>query len=351
MPIFLMGLGVGTTLLLLGLGVGFLFGRRQEPPAKPEETLDSQQFLLFLQKLSRLTDEVAGDVSKYQTQLSSINRTIGADPNHRQPEVQGLISQITQANLELQQRLDMAEERLALQTKEMASYLSEARTDGLTGLANRRAFDKTVDERFKLFQQAKTPFTLALIDIDHFKQVNDKHGHPAGDAVLKEIGRRFQEQMTGAIQVARYGGEEFAILLEGPLEAQAHLIDQLRVSIASVPVDAEGKKLPITISCGVSQIAPEERIGRLVRRSDEALYAAKLGGRNRVYMHDGTLCRLVGKPTASAIADRAASEHGDSRFSTIDAPHTESGELDLLRIRLQQRLKSIVGEEAKLLNQ
>lgn len=339
-PIFLMGLGVGTGLLVLGLILGAWIGRRSSPPAA-NPGMDPQQFLMFMHNLSRWTNEVSVDVSKYQNQINTLTRRVDSEKSSStKEEVQDLIRQIMNANHQLQTRLENAEEKLECQTKEIANYLTEARTDGLTGLANRRAFDQQLDELFRAFAQSRQPFSLALIDIDHFKKVNDTHGHPAGDAVLREVASRLRLHVSDPIQIARYGGEEFAIVLGLPLGQAAIAIDQLRSTIAAHVVDAEGKKLNVSISCGVAEVEPEERIGKLVRRADEALYSAKLGGRNRVYKHDGKLCLLVGNPPpppAQAAVEPAAPDPSSQGVPTDPT----------LEQRIQQRLSRIIAEESK----
>ncbi len=145
-PIFLMGLGIGTGLLVLGIILGAFIGRKPGTTS-PTAGMDPQQFLLFMHNLSRWTNEVSVDVSKYQTQLNTLSRQVeGEAGNASKPEVQSVLNQIMRANQQLQARLESAEVRLESQTKEIASYLTEARTDGLTGLSNRRAFDQQLDE-------------------------------------------------------------------------------------------------------------------------------------------------------------------------------------------------------------
>ena len=104
-----------------------------------------------------------------------------------------------------------------------------------------------------------------------------------------------RSEFRDAVCVARYGGEEFAIITLMPLENAADCLDRLRSTIARTEFRHEDTVIPVTLSGGVAQIAGDDKIGKVVRRSDEALYAAKLGGRNRIYLHDGSLCRLVTK--------------------------------------------------------
>jgi diguanylate cyclase len=299
-PMFLIGLAFGTSLLLIGLGLGFWIGRKMVSPAVLEDSMEREQVLRFVRNFATWTKDFAGDFSQYQTQVRRLSQQVTSNPESVSTlDLQTILHQIAEANQNLQSRLDNAEERLESQTKELASYLTEARTDGLTGLPNRRSFDQKIDERFSQWTATKKVFCLGLIDIDFFKKINDTYGHPAGDTVLREIANQLRLFAQEGCEVARYGGEEFAVLIDLPLEAAAKMIDRLRDSIHSKPIMAESHLITVTISSGVSIILPEERIGKLVRRADESLYAAKASGRNRVFYHDGKLCRPFGKPTQS----------------------------------------------------
>jgi diguanylate cyclase (GGDEF)-like protein len=227
------------------------------------------------------------------------------------------------------------EQKLKAQTQQLAGYLTEARTDALTGLPNRRAFDQKMDECFRQWQQTKQVFSMALIDIDHFKNVNDTFGHPAGDAVLREIATRLNHLKNDSIIVARYGGEEFAVLFDGDEKHAATVLERLRIIVADTAFKADSLSIPITISCGVARINAEERIGKLVRRSDEALYSAKIGGRNSVYLHNGVVCESFEESLASHLPER---EHAN----TQETPPT----IDELEHRVLARLDRLVSQEA-----
>ena len=329
--IFLLGLAVGTGLLVFGMMLGYWFGRKSAPPQ-----VDQAQFLSFVRNLSLWTSEFAGDVSKYQNQLDSISKQARGKGEAPREEVLSLLSQIMNANQELQKRLDDTEKRLESQTVQISSYLTEARTDGLTGLLNRRAFDKATDELFAAWTSKKQTFALGLIDIDHFKQINDTYGHPAGDAVLKHVAQAIQNEMRDAACVARYGGEEFGVLMLSSVEDAAAALDRLRAKVGQIEVLHEGKRITMTLSAGASQIQVDEKIGKLVRRSDEALYAAKLGGRNRVYLHDGRACVLVTKAAGGGVL--------------APSNEVEAKEINEIESRVQQRLQRIVDEESRRLN-
>lgn len=160
-----------------------------------------------------------------------------------------------------------------------------ATRDQLTGLLNRREFDRILQEEIERSKRFGHAFALILADIDHFKQVNDTHGHPAGDAVLREIGRRFAESVRSVDRVARIGGEEFVIVMLEADAAMAHQqAERLRAKIEqqACPLP-EGEPLPVTVSLGLA-VFPRDGAdaARLVQAADRALYAAKAGGRNRV---------------------------------------------------------------------
>jgi diguanylate cyclase (GGDEF)-like protein len=157
--------------------------------------------------------------------------------------------------------------------------------DPLTGLHNKRFFLEFLDRELSRVSRHAGTLALVLFDIDHFKQVNDRHGHLAGDAVLREIGRRVRPRVRREDLVARYGGEEFACVLPDTTRQGAHIFaDAVRIIIERDPVQAEGTSIPVTVSLGVAlaeggaRITPDD----LIRRADERLYEAKRAGRNRV---------------------------------------------------------------------
>jgi diguanylate cyclase (GGDEF)-like protein len=158
--------------------------------------------------------------------------------------------------------------------------------DGLTGTLNKRSFLDIIGREFRRSASRNTPLSLILFDIDHFKLVNDTHGHMAGDEVLQEMGRRISEVIAEHDVFARYGGEEFAILLSGvPAEEAAELAERCRVAVEATPFKTSVQPLDITISAGVAdmtRVPKKESESELVQVADEKLYEGKRGGRNRV---------------------------------------------------------------------
>ena len=297
----LTAIGGAIALLLLGIGVvlGIRIGRRRAVPDDMITQQDRERMLQLLKELGSWTSEYSGNVSDYQDRLGELTVAVQQSQTSAQAEtrVLMLLKQIMESNDQLQTRLDAAEKQLEKQTQQIESYLTEARTDGLTGLANRRAFDRKLDELFATYQKGGRSFVLALVDIDHFKSINDNHGHPVGDQVLRHLARTLKSQLDDAIQVARYGGEEFAILMNGPLQIAAAKMNETRKTVADERADfGDGLYLGITVSVGLSEPREDVLIGPIVRRADESLYAAKNIGRNRVYYHDGRGPTLVGAP-------------------------------------------------------
>ncbi|KRC17599.1 sensor domain-containing diguanylate cyclase [Acidovorax sp. Root217] len=154
-----------------------------------------------------------------------------------------------------------------------------ATTDPLTGLRNRRAFDSHLEQELAIVQRRGTPLSLLMLDVDHFKRVNDTLGHDGGDRVLQAIAGHLKACARTVDVVARVGGEEFAVILPSTGEAGAHEVgERMRQAVENGPWD----EMPVTISVGVATLVDGEDAERIYGRADAALYAAKQAGRNRV---------------------------------------------------------------------
>jgi two-component system cell cycle response regulator len=161
-------------------------------------------------------------------------------------------------------------------------------TDGLTGLHNRRYFDTHFVAMFEDSVRRTTAMSVLLLDIDHFKSVNDRFGHDAGDAVLREFAKRIKALTRGVDVVARFGGEEIVVLVPDALLDEAeHVAERIRQRIGSVPfpLDRDGGTLQITVSIGVAaRQSADSHAAEVLKRADQALYRAKEAGRNRVVL-------------------------------------------------------------------
>ncbi len=155
------------------------------------------------------------------------------------------------------------------------------RTDALTGLFNRRHLDQELIRQYSIAYRNCTPIAVLLLDIDHFKNVNDTYGHPAGDFVLQEFGRRLGAEVRAGDIAGRWGGEEFLVVLPGAdLPAALTAAERIRLAVCRAPVVLNGTQIPITVSGGCA-LGPLDTPEELVARADAALYEAKVGGRNR----------------------------------------------------------------------
>lgn len=157
-------------------------------------------------------------------------------------------------------------------------------SDPLTGLGNRRYFDRAIEPFFDTLNSKDKAFSIMIFDIDHFKRVNDILGHDMGDQILKEVAARLVTNMRAIDVVSRYGGEEFMIAMPLTEESEALIAaDRIRALIAGTPIYVDGQALQITTSAGVAQVQKDEQLRDVFKRADDALYKAKQAGRNKVF--------------------------------------------------------------------
>lgn len=172
-------------------------------------------------------------------------------------------------------------------SRDMTQYVAREKAlqalafhDRLTGLNNRSFGEQQLTKAWRQALRYKRPLSVVMADIDHFKRINDTYGHASGDRILTQFGAALRRSVRGADTLIRWGGEEFlAIIPEADLQTASKLAERIRSTVEEMTDDEVGK---ITVSLGVAQLKPEETPDQLVRRADQALYAAKAGGRNRV---------------------------------------------------------------------
>lgn len=177
------------------------------------------------------------------------------------------------------------------------SLVTEATTDPLTGRPNKRAFDLFMPKAVDISKDDQKPLSVMMLDIDHFKQINDTYGHLAGDAVLREVAIRWEREIRGSDMLARLGGEEFCVVLPRTTTEQTRrLAEKICRLTAAVTIDFENSpgeilSIPVTVSIGVSTADPADAVSteQLMHSADEALYEAKRSGRNRVVVAGGSM--------------------------------------------------------------
>jgi diguanylate cyclase (GGDEF)-like protein len=247
------------------------------------------------------------DVKAYHGRVEQVSQNLLAARSNAQDRpaesVLAAVSEILKINVGLQNRLTTAEERLRDQSEQFESLMAQACTDALTGVPNRRAFNDALERQVAASQRTGASFSVIFIDADHFKAINDRHGHAGGDFVLRRLAEVLEATFRKMDLVARIGGEEFAVLLPstsgfGACRAAEHA----RLAVASHEFNDEDARIHVTVSLGVAAADPGDDANALLRRADQALYAAKQAGRNRTYFHDGTRCEPVDAAPSSAPA-------------------------------------------------
>lgn len=195
-------------------------------------------------------------------------------------------------------------QREVVRLREM--HRTDTLSDALTGVANRRAFDYELDRRLSEWNRYRVPLSLLLLDIDHFKRLNDTYGHTSGDVVLREVAQRIAADCRETDLVARYGGEEFAVVMPNTPSSEAMKVaERIRCTIEASRVHIDDCGLRVTISLGLSQIMRGEDRTSLVQRADAALYMSKQEGRNCSHFHDGHQTEAFGVVAARSGAKRS----------------------------------------------
>jgi diguanylate cyclase len=219
----------------------------------------------------------------------SLRLADGADFMHQDATifpVRGAHGTVQGVCISIQDVSELAEAARQLeQVTEQALELTESnQRDALTSLRNRRCFDSQLAESVAGALRYGRPLAMAMLDIDHFKAINDLYGHPGGDMVLRAVGGRIQSMLRSTDVLYRYGGEEFAVLLPGcALDEAAFLLDRLREAIEAQVLElGGGVSTGVTISIGVAALRPEQTPEHLLAVADAALYQSKRSGRNRV---------------------------------------------------------------------
>lgn len=243
-----------------------------------------------LDQLLRMIGAASKGTESYGATLADLSgRAVGADGPSVQDIIGALISE-TQKMLRVNRKMGMELGRSAQEIRRLHGDLDkvrrEARTDGLTGIANRKMFDRALREAMDEARDHSAHLCLLMLDIDLFKKFNDTHGHQMGDQVLKLVARTIESCVRPDDTVARYGGEEFAAILPGvPLRGAMEVAERIRMTVAGKRITnrRSGTELGrITLSIGVSEFALGESMTMLIQRADKALYLAKRSGRNRV---------------------------------------------------------------------
>jgi diguanylate cyclase len=325
--------------IALGLLAGCWLCRRSLRQASQykDEMLHAQQILT---QVDQVALRVAKDVDDHSTRVSEISDELTSTQSHDTTTVVATISKLVKANQEMQQRLAEAESKLQEQSMELQVQITEARTDILTRLGNRRAFEDELSKRFAEFRRYGKPFSTIMLDVDQFKQFNDKHGHRVGDEMLRSIAGVLRQTVRTMDLVARYGGEEFVVILpDTTIHDARQAAERYRRAIEKLRMRFEGREFSATVSIGASELLSNEQLPRLMRRTDEALYAAKEAGRNNTHWHDGRAAHpatgIGQEPTKQSKGETAGEETkpvAESPLTAFESRPVHDGAANVLRV-------------------
>ena len=246
-----------------------------------------QELQGILDLVSQSTDELSKCVSRFQADTSHM--LAGIDAIQEGHAYACLLQAFTVATLSLRQTVDTSRRELHETRRRLDEVTSElkrieelARTDPLTGLCNRRAMGELVAREIARARRSTVPFCVAILDIDHFKRINDNYGHAAGDKALMHVVFVVKSGLRETDVICRYGGEEFIVVLPGTaVEGARSVIDRLRVMLEKTPLLLERDKVTVRFSAGVAELRAEEGLDGLLERADQALYEAKRVGIRR----------------------------------------------------------------------
>jgi len=233
----------------------------------------------------QVTDNVAASRSDVGT-LTAVLEELETHPDEAGlRNLAARLSELESSNRTLREELLKAQSKISEQTVRLQDAVSQAMRDHLTELPNRRSFDERLKELHSMLQRHETPFCLLMIDLDHFKRLNDTYGHDTGDSVLRVAAHVMAEACRYEDVLFRYGGEEFAVLApQTDLAGAAELAERIRKNVEKASVNFHGNAIKFTCSVGLAEAHAGDSRDELIRNADEALYVAKNAGRNVIHV-------------------------------------------------------------------
>jgi diguanylate cyclase len=244
-----------------------------------------------IEQVRTMIGAAEGSTSNYSAHLAKVSRRLGTAQDRE--GVRAIVESLAVAakemettNVKLQDQMQAMWEEVAQLRRELETVRTESLTDALTSLGNRKFFDAALERSIAECHAGNEPLSLLLVDIDHFKALNEMFGHVVGDRVLRFVGNTLKDTITGKDIAARYGGEEFAVIMpRTPLRAAVEIADQLRLAVMKAELVRRStgeKQTRLTISIGVGALHTRTSPQALIEAADICLHAAKRSGRNCV---------------------------------------------------------------------
>lgn len=280
------------------------FGRLEEEipepvceSTEPSQTVDPREqslydsaqtirnILLTLAANIQRSVKAASDSSLVLGDVKSTINTLGLSPDLKDAHslLMAEVDRVILSNAVLKSELAISQTVLADQQGQIESLRTAVRIDGLTQLANRTYFDEKLNEMIALRKRYGDPFSLMMIDLDNFKEINDSYGHPAGDRILKGVALKIKASLRGSDFFARFGGDEYAVILvKTDVEAATDVAWKLCEEVRASRFILDAATLSMTLSIGVAEAGGDDTEEMLLERADAALYRAKAAGRNGV---------------------------------------------------------------------
>lgn len=276
--------------------VGYVFGRnrrrgRLEADAMWRELKEAKAAIRDLEGISKHVRQMLAthhsSVLQFKDRMTSLSEDAeSTDLRSLSEEAERMLGPTMRLSTEMAQAYD----EIRQQTNLLMSF-TEVRTDPLTGLNNRRAMEENLKTLFAMKERYNTEFSIAIVDIDQFKRLNDEQGHLFGDKVLQQVADALNKSVRDTDSVARFGGEEFVVIMpHTDLNQSCVFAERFR--------EQSLRHLPVTVSIGLAIAAADDSIQTLMTRADAALFSAKSTGRNCVFKHTGQTIEMVGQVTS-----------------------------------------------------
>lgn len=308
---WILGIPTPVAMALIAL-IGYFLGKRNQRPASAEQAFARRELKrakAVVKQLEEISREVRRNLATHQSSIAHFKDRIVlmcSDENPTGESWQALCEEaerMLSPTMRLSSQIAHAYDEVRQQANLLMTF-TESRTDPLTGLSNRRALDDSLESLFAMKDRYELTFSLCILDVDHFKRINDEYGHLEGDRVLQEVANLVDNCVRETDVVTRYGGEEFVVLMPSTdLDGANMFAERVRVAAA--------EKLKVTVSGGVAQASAADEPQTLLARADAALYRAKANGRNCIYCHTGE--RVIPHPLPQ-VTDDCHDDDDDERL-------------------------------------